>query len=122
MEFDKGIPIWRQLRNLFAVLIANGKWKPGEQIPSVRELAAEYRVNPNTIQKALGELESEGYVETKRGLGRFVIETEAVAAKLKMEVARQAAHAYVRKIKELGLDEAAAASLLHETWTAVGKD
>lgn len=120
MEFDKGIPIWCQLRNLFSVLIANGKWKPGEQIPSVRELAAEYGVNPNTIQKALGELESEGCVETKRGLGRFVIETEAVAARLKMEVARQAAHAYVRKIKELGLDEAAAASLLHETWTAVG--
>lgn len=120
MEFDKGTPIWLQLRNLFAVLIANGMWKPGVQIPSVRELAAEYSVNPNTIQKALGELEVDGYVQAQRGLGRFVIEDETIVAKLKMEVATQAALTYVQKLKELGLDLKSAENLLEKLWIENG--
>lgn len=122
MEFDKGTPIWLQLRNLFAVLIANGMWKPGVQIPSVRELAAEYSVNPNTIQKALGELEADGYVQAQRGLGRFVIEDETIVAKLKMEVATQAALTYVQKLKELGLDLKSAENLLEKSWIENGSN
>lgn len=74
MDFDSSRPIYVQLLEDFKIKISTGFWKPGEKIPAVRNLAVEYEVNPNTVQRALAELEREGLCESKRTAGRFVTE------------------------------------------------
>ena len=66
------IPIWLQLKNRFIYLITSGFYLPGDQLPTVRGLAAEVEVNYNTVSKVYVNLESDGYVESVRGRGVFV--------------------------------------------------
>ena len=65
-------PIYRQLRGLVVAMILDGVLKEGDALPSVRTVAAEYRVNPLTVLKSYQELADEGLVETRRGLGMFI--------------------------------------------------
>lgn len=71
-EWDDGQPIYRQLRNRVAAMILEGVFEEGEALPSVRTVAAEYRINPLTVQKGYQELVDEGVIEARRGLGMFV--------------------------------------------------
>ena len=71
-EWDDGQPIYRQLRDRVVAMILDGVLKEGDPLPSVRNVAAEYRVNPLTVLKGYQELVDEQLVETKRGLGMFV--------------------------------------------------
>src|SRR3989475_11675094 len=71
-EWDDGQPIYRQLRDRVVHMILDGVLKEGDPLPSVRNVAAEYRVNPLTVLKAYQELVDEELVEKKRGLGMFV--------------------------------------------------
>jgi GntR family transcriptional regulator len=71
-EFHDSQPIYRQLRHRVVAMILDGVLKEGDPLPSVRNVAAEYRVNPLTVLKAYQELAGEELVETKRGLGMFV--------------------------------------------------
>ena len=71
-EWNDGQPIYRQLRDRVVAMILDGVLKEGDPLPSVRNVAAEERVNPLTVLKAYQELVSEELVETKRGLGMFV--------------------------------------------------
>lgn len=71
-EWADGQPIYRQLRDRVAAMILEGVFKEGEALPSVRNVAAEYRINPLTVQKGYQELVNEGVVEARRGLGMFV--------------------------------------------------
>lgn len=71
-EWNDGLPIYRQLRNRVVDMILDGVLKEGDPLPSVRNVAAENRVNPLTVLKAYQELVGEELVETKRGLGMFV--------------------------------------------------
>ena len=73
-EIDEasGLPVWVQLRNRFVYLIKTGHYQPGDQLPSVRTLAAEAAINYNTVSKVYVNLESDGYVESVRGRGVFV--------------------------------------------------
>ncbi len=73
-EFSDNQPIYRQLRDRVVAMILEGVLKEGDPLPSVRSVAAEYRVNPLTVLKGYQELVDEGLVETKRGLGMFVVE------------------------------------------------
>ena len=68
------LPIWLQVRNRFAYLIKTGYYRPGDQLPSVRTLAADAAVNYNTVSKAYVDLEHSGYVESVRGRGVFVLD------------------------------------------------
>ena len=72
MDLDDSRPIWVQLADDFRRRIVSGQWPPGTKVPSVRELAADTGVNPNTVQRALGALDSEGLTATERTAGRFV--------------------------------------------------
>lgn len=67
-----GVPIYRQIQDQIRFGIASGLLKPGEQLPTVRALAVELSVNPNTVIKAYGELEREGVLTTEQGTGTFV--------------------------------------------------
>lgn len=75
LDETSGLPVWVQLRNRFIYLIKTGYYKPGEQLPSVRSLAAEISINYNTVSKAYVDLEHAGYVVSVRGRGVFVRES-----------------------------------------------
>ena len=71
-EWNDSQPIYRQLRDLVVAMILDGILKEGDPLPSVRNVAAEYRVNPLTVLKGYQQLVDEGIVETRRGLGMFI--------------------------------------------------
>src|SRR3982750_459097 len=71
-EWNDSQPIYRQLRDRVVAMILDGVLKDGDPLPSVRTVAAEYRVNPLTVLKGYQELVDEGLVETRRGLGMFI--------------------------------------------------
>jgi len=71
-EWNDSQPIYRQLRDRVVAMILDGVLKEGDRLPSVRNVAAEYRVNPLTVLKGYQELVDEGLVETRRGLGMFI--------------------------------------------------
>jgi GntR family transcriptional regulator len=85
-EWNDSQPIYRQLRDRVVAMILDGVLKEGDPLPSVRNVAAEYRVNPLTVLKGYQELVNEGLVESRRGLGMFI---NAGARKLLLEGERQ---------------------------------
>lgn len=80
VQWSDGTPIYRQLKERVIALMLEGELKPGDALPSVRQVAADYQVNPITVSRAYQELVDEGLVEKRRGLGMFV--TEEVSSKL----------------------------------------
>lgn len=85
-EWNDREPIYRQIRDRMVAMILDGALKEGDPLPSVRTVAAEYRINPITVLKAYQELTNEGLVETRRGLGMFI---NAGARDLLMEGERE---------------------------------
>ncbi|OGL49765.1 MAG: hypothetical protein A2161_00390 [Candidatus Schekmanbacteria bacterium RBG_13_48_7] len=77
IDTSSGIPIYLQIMNGIKYAIAMGSLKPGDQVPSVRELSAQLRINPNTVLKAVRELEHQDILTIKRGLGAFVTNAES---------------------------------------------
>src|SRR5450432_432197 len=86
LEWNDGQPIYRQLRDRVVAMILDGVLKEGDPLPSMRTVAAEYRVNPLTVLKGYQQLVDEGLVESRRGLGMFII---AGAHNLLLEGERQ---------------------------------
>lgn len=74
INYRSALPLYEQVKENFIKLIMTGALQPDEQLPSVRELAVELAINPNTIQRAYRELENEGYIYTVTGRGSFVAE------------------------------------------------
>nr|WP_246246581.1 GntR family transcriptional regulator [Paenibacillus lemnae] len=85
--------------------IITGKLQPGDKIPSVRELAVELQINPNTIQRTFQELEREEIVETRRGLGRYVTSEESKIMSIKKEMAGDLIQHFIQGMQELGFKE-----------------
>lgn len=102
IEFDNNLPIYLQIMNYLKRQIVVGTLKAGDKIPSVRELAAELQINPNTIQRTFQELEREEIVETKRGLGRYVTSEESKIMSIKREMAGDLLEQFIRGMRELG--------------------
>lgn len=119
MEFDPSMPIWLQLVREFTRRIVTGAWPSGEKIPGVRELALELRVNPNTVQRALAELDREGLSRSERTTGRFVTDEASVVASAREGLAAEAATAYVRSAQGLGMSPTAARELLGRIWAEI---
>ena len=103
--FDNNIPIYIQLVDQLKIMIISGKLKPGERIPSVRELALMTKVNPNTMQKALVELEELKLIYTERTNGKFVTEDNKFINKLRKEYAKDIINKFYKDMKELGFTE-----------------
>lgn len=80
INYRSALPLYEQVKESFIKLIMTGAIKPDEQLPSVRELAVELAINPNTIQRAYREMESEGYIFTVSGKGCFVAKQEDARA------------------------------------------
>lgn len=105
IEFDNNLPIYLQIMTYLKKEIIIGNLKPGDKIPSVRELASELQINPNTVQRTFQELEREGIVETRRGLGRFVTGEESTIMAIKKEMAGDLLERFIRGMQELGFTE-----------------
>ena len=107
-------PVYAQLIEQIQVGIASGVFAPGERLPSVRDLATEAGVNPNTMQRALAELERQGLVYSQRTAGRFVTEDHKMIENAKRELARRHIHTFVETMGRLGYREEEIVSLLRQ--------
>lgn len=101
--FDNERPIYIQLVELLRKEIVSGKLKAGERLPSVRELALTARVNPNTMQKALVELENQKLVYTERTNGKFVTNDTGLIEKIKKELAKEKVNIFLDDMKNIGI-------------------
>ena len=111
-QFDSGRPIYAQLVERLKAKILAGSYPPGGHLDSVRDLAAAAGVNPNTMQRALAELERTGLVYTQRTAGRFVTEDVAVVDSAKQELAHQQIGAFLHRMERMGYDREQAAQLV----------
>jgi len=112
--FDNERPIYVQLVEKIRLEIISGRLKSGERLLSVRELAITARVNPNTMQKALVELEDEGLVYTERTNGKFVTEDKELVEKIKNELAKEKVNNYLNDMKNIGITYNEALKYLQE--------
>lgn len=95
-------PIFIQLIEIIQLDIISGKYKPGGKLPSVRDLAAQAAVNPNTMQKALQELERSGLVFSQRTSGRFITEDTKMIEELKSTLAKEKIEQFLESMQQLG--------------------
>lgn len=104
-NFSNDKPIFQQLMDIIIKNIINGKYKLGEKLPPVRDLSVEAGVNPNTMQRALSEIESKGIVNTRRGDGRYVCEDINLINKIKDEYVSVYANDFIKSLKSFGLSD-----------------
>ena len=114
-QFDASRPIYAQLVERLKAKILAGTYPPGGHLDSVRDLAAAAGVNPNTMQQALAQLETEGLVRTERTAGRFVTEDTALIEQLRADTAQTLAADFLEKMRGIGYGLEQAAALL-ERW------
>nr|WP_225752195.1 GntR family transcriptional regulator [Pseudoclavibacter sp. Marseille-Q3772] len=116
MDFNPGSPIWTQLVTEFSRRIVTNQWPRASRIPSVRELAADLGVNPNTIQRALAELERIELCYSERTTGRFVTTDTDRIDQLRVELTQEAADTYIARAKGFAMTAQHAAELINERW------
>lgn len=114
-------PIYAQLIEHLQRGVLTGEYPPGSAIPSVRTLALEAEVNPNTMQKALVELETQGLLHTHRTAGRSVTENRQMIENLKKDLARTQVAAFFDGMKAIGIDENEAVKLITAAVGNAGK-
>ena len=116
-QFSNDAPIYSQLIAQIKVGIVSGAFPPGERLPSVRDLATEAGVNPNTMQRALTELERDGLVYSQRTTGRFVTEDQAMIASAKRSLAERHIQAFLEAMTHLGYGREEILTLLRQEET-----
>ena len=121
-QFSNDAPIYSQLIDQIQVGIVSGAFPPGERLPSVRDLATEAGVNPNTMQRALAELERDGLVYSQRTAGRFVTEDQAMIASAKRSLAERHIQAFLEAMTHLGYGREEILTLLRQEEIKGGED
>ena len=120
LKRDRGNPVYLQIQSQLERRIASGGLAPGDTLPSVRALAKQLRVNPNTVVRAYRELEFRGLVETRHGEGTFVTEDAGVQMQPEALLAERAEQ-LVHEAKELGLTKEQALAAVKSAWRESGK-
>lgn len=113
-EFHNESPIYAQVMERVERMIVSGALQPGERLPSVRVFAQEAGINPNTMQKALTELERGGLIYSQRTSGHFVTEDKAVITKAREELAKLQTDRFLQSMQELGFTAAQAAERIQQ--------
>ena len=113
-QFRNDQPIYTQLTVRLSQAIITGEFQPGERLPSVRDLAVETGVNPNTMQRALAELEREGLVYSQRTAGRFVTENVHMIENAKFRLADRCVEEFLAEMAKLGCGREEVIHLLQE--------
>ena len=104
-NFENDRPIYIQLVEKLKLAIVAGEYPAGERLPSVRDLAMEIKANPNTVQRALVDLEQTGLIYTQRTNGKFVTEDKELVQKIREELAKEAFNKFQENMKQLGFGE-----------------
>lgn len=104
-EFKDSRPIYTQLVEQITLKIVSGEYKIGEKLPSVRDLASEATVNPNTMQKALAELERRGLVYSVRTSGRFITQDSNIIKDTQTTLAKDEIKEFLEKMQKIGFDK-----------------
>ncbi|MBO5094696.1 MAG: GntR family transcriptional regulator [Lachnospiraceae bacterium] len=111
-KLDSDRPIYSQLVEEIRMQIVSGAYPPGSKLPSVRELASDAGVNPNTMQRAFTELERNGLIETRRTNGRFVTEDGTLIRSIRRELAGEQLTDFFHKMEQLGYQKQEVLSLI----------
>lgn len=101
-SFSGQQPIYQQIVDHILMDVVSGRYASGERMPSVRELSVQASVNPNTMQRAMAELESRGLVTTSRNSGRFVTEDKGIIKMARDEKAIEVAKLFMQSMEALG--------------------
>lgn len=117
--FKPDRPIYTQLLEQIQLFIISGTYPPGDKLPSVRDLAAEASVNPNTMQRALSELERGGLIYSHRTTGRYVTEDAGMIKQMKESLAKEEISEFFRHMKELGFQPDEILSLIQQSMKEV---
>lgn len=113
-KFDNQKPIYAQIVDVIRLRIITGVYEAGSKLPSVRELANEASVNPNTMQKALSELEGSGLIYTVRTSGRFITEDIDKIAASRNQLAGQRVQEFLQQMESLGISRGEIVELIKE--------
>lgn len=113
-KLDSDSPIYTQILEVIQYQIVAGRYQPGERLPSVRDLASEAGVNPNTMQRAFAELERNGLVMAQRTSGRVVTENMEMISEVRNKLAREQIREFIDKMKKLGFEKKEILSLLEQ--------
>lgn len=113
-RFSGGRPVYLQVMEQIQGAVLAGEFQPGQRIPAVRELAAQAKINPNTMQHALQELEHGGLLETKGTSGRFVTENATVLEQIRSECLKKLTAGYVDAFAIYGVGVSRMIELLRE--------
>ena len=105
VNFDNERPIYMQLVEQLKIWIISGKIEPGDRLPSIREMAISLKINPNTIQKGLIELENQGFIYTERTNGKYVTNDKSLIDNYKNIYARETVIKYLDDMKNLGFSK-----------------
>lgn len=120
-NLDADRPIFLQILERIRIDIISGKYAPGEKLPSVRELAAQAAVNPNTMQRAFAELERTGLVYSKRTSGRFITEDQQLIHTVRTGIATEKIMQFLESMHQLGYDKGQTLSLMQQAMEGEGK-
>ena len=115
LDYRDSRPIYEQVKDSLRRLMVTGVLAPGDKLPSVRSMASQLSINPNTIQRAYNELEAEGYIYSVAGKGSFVSGT-ADADAVRRETLRADVKKLLNELRYLGVTEADAAALIEEVY------
>ena len=113
-KFDNNIPIYIQLVEQLKIYIISGKILPGDRLPSVRDLALDSKVNPNTMQKALTELEEQKLIYTERTNGKYITEDKELIEKIRKEYADELTKKYLSNMESIGINKQQSIKYLKE--------
>ncbi|HCW74088.1 MAG TPA: GntR family transcriptional regulator [Clostridiaceae bacterium] len=113
-NFDNSIPIYLQIIQEMKRKIIRKELAPGEKLPSIRDLAKEAGVNPNTMQKALTELETSGLIETERTTGKYVTDDKEQISLLREDYLRERLAPFLKELSSLGIEEEELISLIRK--------
>lgn len=121
-QFSNDAPIYTQLIQQVKVGIVTGAFPPGERLPSVRDMATEAGVNPNTMQRALAELERDGLVYSQRTAGRFVTEDNTMINTAKRSLAERHVKMFLEAMLRLGFQREEIVRLIEQELGEEGAD
>ena len=113
-SFTADRPVYIQIADRIKKSVLSGQYKAGEQIPTVRQLALEAAVNPNTVQHAFTELEDEGLIISQGTLGRFVTEDTAVIQAVRKDMALKLAEVFTKEMEQLSVKQEEIIELIRE--------
>ena len=114
IRYDTSRPIYEQIIEYIFKKLASGKLEAGDKLPSQRSLAQELDVNPNTVQRAYREMELQELVETKRGLGTFVTESDTRIREVSQELSQKVITEFVEQMRFLGYKDSEIIERLEE--------